>query len=164
MLAVSKLDGATVGKALASAWPEPRKKCSPRPSKLDPFTVKRIFGRLIDEHGMVDVSYQVVRTYVAARKPEIRIEAGRGPVNVFVPQSHRPCMEAEVDFGDEQDGYCPIGTIDARTACRDSSSSRRPSSAVARMSAWLASSGPSKAVVAMATTSSGDVTTMSGSG
>ncbi|WP_410625688.1 hypothetical protein [Amycolatopsis sp. cmx-8-4] len=59
-------------KAIASAWPEPRKKPPPRPSKLDPFkpvideflrtdldaprkqrhTVKRIFARLIDEHGM----------------------------------------------------------------------------------------------------------------
>jgi transposase len=110
----------TVDKALASAWPEPRKKYPPRPSKLDPFkpiidailrtdldaprkqrhTVKRIFSRLIDEHGMVDVSYQVVRTYVMARKPEVRVEAGRGPVSVFVPQSHRPGVEAEVDFGE----------------------------------------------------------------
>lgn len=62
--------------------------------------MKRIFGRLIDEHGMVDVSYQVVRTYVVAREPEIRVEAGRGPVNVFVPQSHRAEVEAEVDFGE----------------------------------------------------------------
>jgi transposase len=82
----------TVVKALASAWPEPRKKPPPRASKLDAFkpviddilradldaprkqrhTVKRIFDRLIDEHAMVDVSYQVVRSYVAARKPEIR--------------------------------------------------------------------------------------------
>lgn len=34
------------------------------------------------------------------RKPEIRAEAGHGPVEVFVPQSHRPGMEAEVDFGE----------------------------------------------------------------
>ncbi|MFD8497684.1 IS21 family transposase [Amycolatopsis sp. NPDC059657] len=110
----------TVIKALASAWPEPRKKPPPRPSKLDSFkpviddilradldaprkqrhTVKRIFDRLIDEHAMVDVSYQVVRAYVAVRKPEIRIDAGRGAAEVFVPQSHRPGMEAEVDFGE----------------------------------------------------------------
>jgi hypothetical protein len=63
-------------------------------SKLDPFklvidgilradldaprkqrhTVRRIFDRLITEHAMVDVSYQVVRAYVAVRGP-----AGRGP-------------------------------------------------------------------------------------
>ncbi|MEU8413854.1 IS21 family transposase [Amycolatopsis japonica] len=110
----------TVVKALSSAWPEPRKKPPPRPSKLDPFkpvideilradldaprkqrhTVKRIFDRLIDEHAMVDVSYQVVRAYVAVRKPKIRTEAGRGPAEVFVPQSHRPGQEAEVDFGE----------------------------------------------------------------
>lgn len=110
----------TVVKALASAWPTPRKKPPPRPSKLDPFapviddilradldapgkqrhTVKRIFDRLIEEHSMVDVSYQVVRAYVAVRKPQIRVESGREPAAVFVPQSHRPGMEAEVDFGE----------------------------------------------------------------
>lgn len=110
----------TIIKALTSAWPEPRKKPPPRPSKLDPFkpvidgilradldaprkqrhTVKRIFDRLIDEHAMIDVSYQVVRAYVAVRRPEIRTEAGRGPAEVFVPQAHRPGQEAEVDFGE----------------------------------------------------------------
>jgi len=110
----------TVIKALASAWPEPRKTPPPRPSRLDLFkpvideilradldaprkqrhTVKRIFDRLIDEHAMTEVSYQVVRTYVASRKPEIRAAAGRGPVEVFIPQSHRPGHEAEVDFGE----------------------------------------------------------------
>lgn len=110
----------TVLKALASAWPEERKKLPPRASKVDPYkpiidailrvdldaprkqrhTVKRIVDRLRDEHGMTDVSYQVVRAYVATRRPEIRIEAGRGPIEVFMPQTHRPGAEAEVDFGD----------------------------------------------------------------
>jgi len=110
----------TVTAALASAWPTPRKPLPPRASKLDPFkpivdeilrtdldapkkqrhTIKRIYGRLIDEHGMADVSYPVVRAYVAVRGPQIRTEAGRGPVNVFVPQVHRPGAEAEVDFGE----------------------------------------------------------------
>lgn len=110
----------TVTAALASAWPKPRKPLPPRASKLDPFkpvvddilradldaprkqrhTIKRIYDRLIDEHGMADVSYPVVRAYVAVRGPQIRIEAGRGPVNVFVPQVHRPGVEAEVDFGE----------------------------------------------------------------
>ncbi len=110
----------TVVKALASAWPEPRRKPPRRPSKLDPFkpaidailrvdldaprkqrhTVTRIYARLVDEHGMADVSYPVVRAYVAERRPEIRVEAGRGPAEVFVPQSHRPGAEAEVDFGE----------------------------------------------------------------
>ena len=110
----------TIIKALASAWPEPRKKPPRRASKLDPFkpaidemlradldaprkqrhTVTRIYRRLIDEHQMRDVSYPVVRAYVAERKPQIRAEAGRGPAEVFVPQSHRPGAEAEVDFGE----------------------------------------------------------------
>jgi hypothetical protein len=54
----------------------------------------------MDEHGMTDVSYPVVRAYVAERKPQIRAEAGRGPAEAFVPQSHRPGDEAEVDFGE----------------------------------------------------------------
>jgi transposase len=110
----------TIVKALASAWPEPRKKPPPRRSKLDPFkaaidemlradldaprkqrhTITRIFRRLIDEHQMRDVSYPVVRAYVAGRRPQIRAEAGRGPAEVFIPQSHRPGAEAEVDFGE----------------------------------------------------------------
>jgi transposase len=110
----------TIVKALASAWPEPRKKPPPRRSKLDLFkpaidemlradldaprkqrhTITRIYRRLIDEHEMRDVSYPVVRAYVAERKPQIRAEAGRGPAEVFIPQSHRPGAEAEVDFGE----------------------------------------------------------------
>jgi transposase len=110
----------TVSDALTSAWPRERKPSPPRPSVLDPFktviddllradldaprkqrhTAKRIYDRLIDEHGMHGVSYQVVRGYVAERKPKIRAEAGRGPVNVFLPQTHRPGEEAEVDFGE----------------------------------------------------------------
>lgn len=110
----------TVKAALTSSFPEERKKYPSRASKLDPFktvvdemlrtdldaprkqrhTVKRIYARLIDEHGMTDVSYQTLRDWVAERKPQIRIEAGRGPVEVFIPQTHRPGEEAEVDFGD----------------------------------------------------------------
>ncbi|GAA1583529.1 hypothetical protein GCM10009789_41640 [Kribbella sancticallisti] len=96
----------------ASVWP--------RRSKLDPFkpvidemllgdldaprkqrhTATRIYHRLIDDHGLLDVSYQLVRGYVARRRPEIRIEAGRGPAQVFVPQSRLPSAEGEVDFGE----------------------------------------------------------------
>lgn len=110
----------TVAKAVASVWPGPRKSVAPRPSKLDPFkpvidemlrtdlaaprkqrhTVKRIFDRLVDEQGMEAVSYPVVRAYVAVRRPEVWAEAGRGPVEVFIPQSHRPGAEAEADFGE----------------------------------------------------------------
>lgn len=111
---------ATVLAAEASAWPTPRKKRSARPSKLDPFkpvidawlvtdldaprkqrhTTKRIFDRLLDEHAMSDVTYSTVRLYVSHRRPQVRLEAGRGAAEVFVPQSHLPGAEAEVDFGD----------------------------------------------------------------
>ncbi|MFB8106771.1 IS21 family transposase [Streptomyces sp. NPDC056007] len=109
----------TVRKALDSAWPEPRKPLPLRPSALDPYkavideilradldaprkqrhTVTRIFHRLVEEHG-ADVSYPMVRRYVADRKPQIAVEAGKAPIEAFVPQTHPPGMEAEVDFGD----------------------------------------------------------------
>src|ERR1700735_471426 len=80
----------TIVKALASAWPEPRKGMTPRGSKLDAFkpaideilkadldaprkqrhTITRIYRRLMDEHQMADVSYPVVRAYVAERQPQ----------------------------------------------------------------------------------------------
>jgi transposase len=109
-----------VREALSSAWPAPRKRPPPRRSRLEPYrpaidamlradldaprkqrhTVKRIFDRLVAEHEMEGVSYSTVCDYVAWRRPEVRVEAGRGPAEVFVPQTHRPGMEAEVDFGD----------------------------------------------------------------
>lgn len=109
----------TVRKALDSSWPEPRKKLPPRATTLDPYkavideilradldaprkqrhTVTRIFHRLVEEHG-ADVSYGVVRYYVASRKPEILVESGKAPLEAFVPQTHLPGHEAEVDFGD----------------------------------------------------------------
>ncbi|MER5422380.1 IS21 family transposase [Streptosporangium roseum] len=110
----------TVAEALRQPWPEPRKKMAPRASRLDAFkplidemlradldaprkqrhTAKRIFARLVDEHQAMEISYQIVRAYVAHRRGEIRVEAGRGPPEAFVPQSHLPGVEAEVDFGD----------------------------------------------------------------
>ncbi|GGQ19519.1 transposase [Streptomyces mutabilis] len=109
----------TVRKALDSAWPEPRKPLPPRPSALDPYksvideilradldaprkqrhTVTRIFHRLVEEHA-AEVSYPMVRRYVVDRKPQIAVEAGKAPIEAFVPQTHPPGMEAEVDFGD----------------------------------------------------------------
>ncbi|MFD9242821.1 IS21 family transposase [Streptomyces sp. NPDC059556] len=109
----------TIRKAVDSVWPEPRKKLPPRATALDPYkaaidgilradldaprkqrhTVTRIFHRLVDEHG-AEVSYQQVRRYVADRKPQILVESGKAPIDAFVPQTHQPGMEAEVDFGD----------------------------------------------------------------
>lgn len=111
----------TVAAALESAWPKARKPLPKRGSRLDPYrdiidgwlrddldaprkqwhTAKRIFDRLLDEHDAAGVvSYGMVRDYVATHRREIRIEAGRAPVNTFVPQTHLPGREAEVDFGE----------------------------------------------------------------
>lgn len=110
----------TVDEAAGSAWPTERKRYPRRQSKVDQYataidailladldaprkqrhTVRRIHTRLMDEHGMTDVSYARVRAYVAERKPQIAVEAGRAPAAVFIPQVHRPGEEAEVDFGE----------------------------------------------------------------
>lgn len=105
---------------MASAWPQQRATYPTRASKLDAFkpliddilradldaprkqrhTVTRILERLRTEYGMDDVSYPVVRAYVAKRRPDISVECGRGAPGVFVPQRHLPGREAEVDFGE----------------------------------------------------------------
>ncbi|MGI5171456.1 IS21 family transposase [Spirillospora sp. CA-253888] len=111
----------TVQAALESTFPKPRKPLPPRESRLDLLkpaidamlradlsappkqrhTIKRIFDRLLDEHDAAEaeVSYWMVRAYVAERRPQIRFEAGQGGEG-FVAQSHRPGAEAEVDFGE----------------------------------------------------------------
>ncbi|TDE22950.1 IS21 family transposase [Actinomadura sp. 6K520] len=109
-----------VREALTRPEPAPRKTPVRRSPKLDPFkkiidewlradldapkkqrhTTKRIYARLAAEHGMADVGYTTVRDYVSRRRPEIRIEEGRGPAKVFIPQHHPPGLEAEVDFGE----------------------------------------------------------------
>ncbi|MCW8103422.1 hypothetical protein [Streptomyces tauricus] len=63
-------------------------------------TAQRIFDRLVEGHGANDVSYSMVRVYVKERRKEIRRQAGVGPEVMFVPQTHLPGAEAEVDFGD----------------------------------------------------------------
>lgn len=91
-----------------------------RGSKLDPFkltidailvadldaprkqrhTATGVFDRLVAERAMVGITYETVRSYVAVRRPEIRIEHGRGQPSGMVPQTHLPGREAEVDFGE----------------------------------------------------------------
>jgi hypothetical protein len=108
----------TIRQALASPVPPERKVPQRRAPKLEAFkplidgwlrenltapkkqrmTATRMHARLLDEHG-ADVSYAAVRDYVAKRRREILIEAGRIP-EVFVPQLHAPGAEAEVDFGE----------------------------------------------------------------
>jgi transposase len=109
-----------VREALTRAEPAPRKTPERRSARLESFksvidgwlradldaprkqrhTATRIHARLLDEHAAGDVSYAAVRDYVARRRPEIRIEEGRGPAKVFIPQHHPPGAEAEVDFGE----------------------------------------------------------------
>jgi transposase len=62
-------------------------------------TARRVLARLVDEHGLDDVSYSTARESVRHRRVEIDAEAGRHR-EVFVPQDHAPGTEAEVDFGD----------------------------------------------------------------
>ncbi|ACV79381.1 IS21 family transposase [Nakamurella multipartita] len=110
----------TVRQAMASALPPPRKTPVRVSRKLEPFkvtiddwlradldaprkqrhTAKRVLDRLLDEHGAADVSYSTVRDYVARRRPEIAAAAGRTLSQGFVPQTHEPGGEAEVDFAD----------------------------------------------------------------
>jgi transposase len=110
----------TVRQALESAAPVPRKTPVRRSARLETFkgvidamliadldaprkqrhTVTRVRDRLVLEHGLTDVAYSTVRDYVARRRPEILVEAGRGMETAFVLQTHLPGQEAEVDFGD----------------------------------------------------------------
>jgi transposase len=110
----------TIRQALDNADPLPRKTPVRRSARLESLkklidemlrgdldaprkqrhTARRVLARLVDEHGVGDVSYSTVRDYVALRRPEIAAAAGRGLETAFVLQTHLPGAEAEVDFGD----------------------------------------------------------------
>ena len=110
----------TVRKALASATPPQRKtpaRAAPRPDPVKPLidamlredlsapkkqrhTARRILARLVDEHGHDELKYPTIRDYVARRRAEIALEAGRSTAEAMVPQSHEPGAEAEVDFAE----------------------------------------------------------------
>jgi transposase len=64
-------------------------------------TARRIFQRLVDEHG-VAVSYSTVSHYVADRRAQIEAQARdrAGVLDGFVPQTHQPGQDAEVDFAE----------------------------------------------------------------
>jgi transposase len=109
-----------VRQALASAVPPPRKTPVRTSPRLAPFqeaidgmlradldapkkqrhTARRVLARLVDEHGAADLSYSTVRDYVARRRPQIAAEAGKPLETGYVPQTHPPAAEAEVDFHD----------------------------------------------------------------
>jgi transposase len=107
----------TVRQALESPLPPARKKPEDRPApalgeyralidewleadrrapRKQRHTARRVWRRLVDEHG-ARVAERTVREYVAARRRELG-EPGR----VFVPQIHQAGMEAEVDWGEAQ--------------------------------------------------------------
>lgn len=63
-------------------------------------TARRVLARLVDEHGLTELTYSSVRDYVARRRAEVLAEVGRSAEQAFVPQAHPPGAEAEVDFAD----------------------------------------------------------------
>jgi transposase len=104
-----------VRQALESAVPPPKRTPAGRPApKLGEYrelidgwlvddldaprkqrhTAKRVWRRLVDEHG-ARVAETTVRDYVRRRRREL----GHGPREVFVPQVHAPGRTAEVDWG-----------------------------------------------------------------
>jgi transposase len=106
----------TVRQALASPVPPVRKRPENRPApKLGEYrelidqwliadlvaprkqrhTAKRIWKRLVDEHG-VEVAEVTVRQHVHKRRRELGLTVGE----VFVPQVHAPGRTAEVDWGE----------------------------------------------------------------
>jgi transposase len=105
----------TVRQALAAALPPPRRvavrpapaigahaaavrawliadQAAPRKQR---HTARRVWQRLVDEHGAA-VAESTVRRHVR----RLRVELGIDGVAVSVPQTHPPGAEAEVDFGE----------------------------------------------------------------
>jgi transposase len=110
----------TVRQALASATPPEPARRRWQSRKIDPFvdaidamlrsdltaprkqrhTAVRVLDRLVEEHQATGLSYSTLRAYVAERRREIWAEAGRPLAEVFVPQTHQPAAEGEVDFAE----------------------------------------------------------------
>lgn len=107
----------TVRAALAEATPPARKTPERKAPKLGPWedtirawltadqkvprkqrhTVRRIWQRLVDEHGAA-----VAESTVAHGVARIRRELVDTPADVAIPETHTPGSEAEVDFGEFQ--------------------------------------------------------------
>jgi transposase len=80
-------------RALIDGWLEADRE-APRKQR---HTAKRIWRRLVDEHG-ADVAETTVRDYVRARKRALGWPVGE----VFVPQVHAPGAGGQVDWGQAQ--------------------------------------------------------------
>src|SRR5439155_19444774 len=80
-------------RALVDAWLEADRE-APRKQR---HTARRVWARLVDEHG-ADVAETTVRDYARARRRAMGWPVGE----VFVPQLHAPGAEAEVDWGEAQ--------------------------------------------------------------
>jgi transposase len=85
-------------RAIVDEWLEDDRR-APRKQQ---HTAKRVWSRLVDEHG-AEVAQTTVRDYVRARKREMGWPVG----DVSVPQHHAPGQEAEVDWGEAQ--VCFVG-------------------------------------------------------
>src|SRR3954451_1225663 len=77
-------------RAIIDGWVEADRK-APRKQR---HTAKRVWSRLVDEHG-AEVAQTTVRDYVRARRRQMGWPVG----DVFVPQRHEPGAAAEVDWG-----------------------------------------------------------------
>jgi len=88
-------------RALIDAWLEADRE-APRKQR---HTAKRIWRRLVDEHG-ADVAETTVRDYVRARKRAMGWPIGE----VFIPQVHAPGVLAEVDWGEAQIELAGVAT------------------------------------------------------
>jgi hypothetical protein len=75
-------------------------------------TAHRVWERLVDEHG-AQIAYRTVSKYVAFRRPQIELEARNraGVVDGFVPQTHLPGRDAEVDFAEV---WVNVGGMDTK--------------------------------------------------
>ncbi len=88
-------------RALIDEWLEADRE-APRKQR---HTAKRIWRRLVDEHG-ADVAETTVRDYVRARRRAMGWPVGE----VFVPQVHAPGAEAEVDWGEARVELAGVST------------------------------------------------------